>query len=150
MVVDVSSGQIVEQLNYDEVGNVTLDTNPGFQPFGFAGRLYDHDTGLVRFGHRDYDPTTGRWTTEDPLAFGGDDSNLYAYSHGDPVNLVDPDGTSVSCVRKGNQVDLTLRITYQALEANDASIALFNNQIMAAWTGQWGKFDTGAVRSDRG
>jgi hypothetical protein len=37
---------------------VTADTNPGFQPFGFAGGLYDQDTKLVRFGARDYDPNT--------------------------------------------------------------------------------------------
>jgi hypothetical protein len=29
------------------------DTAPGLQPFGFAGGLYDSDTGLVRFGARD-------------------------------------------------------------------------------------------------
>jgi hypothetical protein len=43
-------------------GNVTSDTNPGFQPFGFAGGLYDRDTGFVRFGRRDFDPLVGRWT----------------------------------------------------------------------------------------
>ena len=41
------------------------DTNPGFQPFGFAGGLYDPDTGLVRFGARDYDAETGRWTSKE-------------------------------------------------------------------------------------
>ena len=30
---------------------------------GFAGGLHDPDTALVRFGARDYDPATGRWTT---------------------------------------------------------------------------------------
>jgi len=35
-------------------------TSTGFQPFGFAGGLYDRDTNLVRFGARDYDPETGR------------------------------------------------------------------------------------------
>ena len=35
------------------LGNITSDTNPGFQPFGFAGGLYDTDTGLTRFGARD-------------------------------------------------------------------------------------------------
>ena len=30
-------------------------TQPGLSPFGFAGGLYDDDTGLVRFGARDYD-----------------------------------------------------------------------------------------------
>ena len=69
------------------------DTNPGFQPFAYAGGLYDTDTGLVRFGARDYDPQTGRWTAKDPIDFAGGDTNLYGYVHGDPINLIDPEGT---------------------------------------------------------
>lgn len=92
LVVEVATGEIVQQLNYDELGKVTLDTNPGFQPFGFAGGLYDTHTGLVRFGARDYDGETGRWTTKDPLQFGGGDANLYGYGFGDPVNERDPFG----------------------------------------------------------
>ncbi len=71
---------------------MTADTNPGFQPFGFAGGLYDHDTGLVRFGARDYDPRSGRWTAKDPIGFGGADTNLYRYVFMDPVNFIDPLG----------------------------------------------------------
>ncbi len=63
-----------------------------FQPFGFAGGLWDPDTLLVRFGLRDYDPETGRWTAKDPIGFGGGDANLYGYVGGDPVNAVDPAG----------------------------------------------------------
>lgn len=50
------------------------------------------DTGLVRFGYRDYDPETGRWTARDPIGFAGGDTNLYGYVLGDPVNFIDPDG----------------------------------------------------------
>ncbi len=92
MVVDVATGLIAQRLEYDEFGQVLLDTNPGFQPFGFAGGLYDYQTRLVRFGARDYDAETGRWTARDPLGFGGRDSNLYAYALGDPVNVTDPEG----------------------------------------------------------
>jgi len=71
---------------------VVSDTSPGFQPFGFAGGLYDPLTGLVRFGARDYDAETGRWTAKDPIRFDGGDGNLYAYVGNDPVNRVDPSG----------------------------------------------------------
>src|SRR5690606_2060688 len=69
-----------------------VDTNPGFQPFGYAGGLYDAATGLVRFGARDYDAEVGRWTAKDPIRFAGGDENIYAYVGGEPVNLVDPGG----------------------------------------------------------
>ncbi|MFO1433224.1 MAG: RHS repeat-associated core domain-containing protein [Candidatus Competibacteraceae bacterium] len=91
-VVNVANGSIAQQMSYDEFGRVTLDTNPGFQPFGFAGGLYDRDTGLVQFGARDYDAETGRWTVKDPILFTGGDTNLYAYVMVDPVNFVDVAG----------------------------------------------------------
>ncbi len=50
---------------------ILLDTNPGFQPFGFAGGLYDPQTGLVRFGARDYDPEAGRWRDRVPMQGAG-------------------------------------------------------------------------------
>jgi RHS repeat-associated protein len=93
-VVNTADGSIAQQMDYDAFGNVTLDTNPGFQPFGFAGGLYDRDAGLIRLGARDYDPQTGRWTVKDPILFAGGDTNLYGYIQNDPVNWIDPDGLS--------------------------------------------------------
>jgi RHS repeat-associated protein len=93
LVVNVADGAIAEQLDYDEFGRVLSDTAPGFQPFGFAGGLYDPDTGLVRFGLRDYSPQTGQWTARDPLTFAGGETSLYAYVLNDPVNLNDLTGT---------------------------------------------------------
>jgi len=92
LVVNIATGQIAQRLDYDELGNVLSDTNPGFQPFGFAGGLLDRDTQLLRFGARDYDPATGRWTSRDPMLFAGDDTNLYRYAGSDPVNRIDPSG----------------------------------------------------------
>jgi RHS repeat-associated protein len=80
-----------------------------FQPFGFAGSIYDADTGLVRFGARDYDAYTGRWTARDPSLFRGSparnspfprfrrhtpsfDTNLYGYAFSDPINGIDSNG----------------------------------------------------------
>lgn len=46
----------------------------------------------MRFGARDYDLETGRWTAKDPIRFKGGDANLYGYVFADPVNWVDPAG----------------------------------------------------------
>jgi len=92
LVVNIANGVTVQRIDYDAFGNITNDTNPGFQPFGFVGGIYDQHTGLVRFGARDYDPQTGRWTAKDPIRFAGGDANLYGYVINDPVNLIDPTG----------------------------------------------------------
>jgi RHS repeat-associated protein len=87
------NGNIVKQIEYDSFGNILNDTNPTLNiPIGFAGGLYDHDTKLTKFGYRDYDSQTGRWTTKDPIDFEGGSSNLYGYVLNDPVNLIDEDG----------------------------------------------------------
>jgi len=103
-VVNVSTGVVLERMDYDAWGKVTqrleydssgvlLTGNPApFQPFGYAGGLYDAQTGLVRFGARDYDAEVGRWTVKDPIRFAGGDTNLYGYVGNDPLNRVDPSG----------------------------------------------------------
>ncbi|HYW73595.1 MAG TPA: RHS repeat-associated core domain-containing protein [Pyrinomonadaceae bacterium] len=96
LVVDVNTGNVAQRLDYDEFGVVLNDTNPGFQPFGFAGGLYDRDTGLVRFEARDYEASTGRWTAKDPILFAGGAANLYVYAGNDPVNAIDLSGTGPS------------------------------------------------------
>jgi len=66
----------VRKIDHDEFGNrtVTFDTGAFPEralPIGFAGGLYDQDTGLVHFGARDYDPVVGRWVSKDPILFDG-------------------------------------------------------------------------------
>lgn len=89
LVVNTTTGAIAQRLDYDEFGYITQDTNPGFQPFGFAGGIYDQHTKLTRFGARDYDAETGRWTAKDPIGFEGEDSNLFGYVNNDPINFID-------------------------------------------------------------
>jgi len=110
-VVRLSDGAVMQRMEYDAWGAVVERyVASGFAPvpFGFAGGLYDEDTGfmsatgpvlvadretaLVRFGARDYDAVTGRWMAKEPLGFDGGSANLYAYCHNDPINWVDRSG----------------------------------------------------------
>jgi RHS repeat-associated protein len=91
-VINSSNGTIAQRIDYDDWGNVLLNTSPDFTPFGFAGGIYDKDTKLTRFGARDYDAEVGRWTSKDMATFGGRDTNLYSYCFSTPTDLIDPEG----------------------------------------------------------
>jgi RHS repeat-associated protein len=92
-VITDAAGVVVKTLEYDSFGKKTSDSNPGFDlQIGYAGGLEDMSTGFVRFGFRDHDPETGRWTTRDPILFEGGQFNLYTYVNNDPINLRDPIG----------------------------------------------------------
>ena len=100
VVVDVSSGSVIERIDYDERGNTLNDTNPGFIPFGFAGGIVDRDTGLIRFGARDYDPSAGRWTTRDSTGLRSG-TNVYEYANSNSVNFVDRTGRDGEAIAGG-------------------------------------------------
>ncbi|MEV7601658.1 polymorphic toxin-type HINT domain-containing protein [Kitasatospora sp. NPDC089797] len=61
---------------------------------GFVGGTKDDATGLTNLGARQYQPTTGRFLSVDPLIDLADPQqwNPYAYSNNNPVNLSDPTG----------------------------------------------------------
>lgn len=93
--MDTAIRTIAQRIDDDEFGQITQDTNPNFQPFGFAGGLYDEHTKLTRFGARDYDSFTGSWTTKDPIGFLARDPNLFGYVFNHPIGLADPTGALI-------------------------------------------------------
>lgn len=93
LVINAITGEVAQRIDYDEFGNVLdTSTNLNFQPFGFAGGLYDPDTHLLHYGTREYDSKTGRWLSQDPIGFKGGSINLYTYVNNDPINKIDPTG----------------------------------------------------------
>ena len=91
--IATSDGYLIQHIAYDSFGNVLeLRGEELGLPIGFAGGVRDRHLGLIRFGHRDYDPTIGRFTAPDPLGDTGGDHDLWEYCVDDPVNAVDPKG----------------------------------------------------------
>ncbi len=131
--------EVVKEVTYDTFGNVLADTNPSFKvPFGFAGGLYDQETKLTRFGYRDYDAYTGKWTAKDPIGFDGGDANLYGYVLGDPVGFVDSDGLSANDVKQINEV-----IKFFINDLNNAGLRRLGSGTLNGWLNNFRSWDQG-------
>jgi RHS repeat-associated protein len=92
LVLD-ETGAVLDQIAYDAFGNIVAQLNPLLvNPILFTSREFDAETGLYYNRARYLDPTTGRWTTQDPLGFAAGDANLYRYVGNTPTTFLDPSG----------------------------------------------------------
>ena len=83
--------------NYDSLGQPkpTVGSLSQLVSARYAGREFDYDTGLQYNRARYYNPTSGRWMSEDPIGFAGGDYNLYRYCGNSHTNGTDPSGNIV-------------------------------------------------------
>lgn len=93
VVMGVGTGYgnpIKYKYQYDEFGNILQMQCEGTNPFCFMGRYgcVTDTTDLVYVRARYYDPTIGRFLSEDPVW----STNLYPYADNNPINMVDPSG----------------------------------------------------------
>ena len=84
------SGKVFACYRYTAFGEEETHGNL-LNPWRFASKRADPETGFIHFGRRYYLPAVGRWLTPDPLWF-ADGPNLYAYVHNHPLAYTDPDG----------------------------------------------------------
>ena len=75
------------RLDYDAYGNQIHGETP--DPFGYCGEYQDLCSGLIYLRNRYYDPSIGRFITEDPAR---DGYNWYVYCSNNPIRYVDPNG----------------------------------------------------------
>lgn len=84
------SGSVKASLTYDGFGNIISGTP--YNRFTYTGRVWDGEIGVYYNRARYYDPSTGRFTSRDPIEFQGGQANLYAYVANQPTDLKDPTG----------------------------------------------------------
>lgn len=135
-----SAGVVVWTRAYSSFGALTGNTASG--P-AFTGYYYDSETGLHNSPARVYDPTLGRFLSEDPSMF-DDGFNLYRYTRNRPHSMYDLTGLKPSeaglmsalsqealSIRQGHQSEL---MTYDQLvrlaELYDESQELIDGAIM--------------------
>jgi RHS repeat-associated protein len=87
-----ASGAVTGTLVYDAFGNTTSTTGTGQDRYGFTGREWDSKLSLQYSRGRMYNPTAGRWMSEDPIRQSAGDANLYRYVGNGATNGRDPSG----------------------------------------------------------
>lgn len=86
------AGEVQTQYTYEPFGNTIVAGGASGNEFQYTGREND-GTGLYYYRSRYYDPTIGRFISEDPIGFWGG-IDFYAYVLNDPADLTDPMGES--------------------------------------------------------
>ncbi len=112
---------------FDPWGNQVDGSNPQrlYQPIRMQGQHYDDESGMHYNRHRYYDPTLGRYISQDPIGLQGG-WNLYSYT-GNPVRYVDPMGLYQMCYRKFSPIPVPYaRHCYIKFE--DGTTSSFDNE----------------------
>lgn len=89
------NGEVANRYDYDVWGNFTQKEETVTNPFTYFGQTYDETTGLYYLRARYYDPTTGRFTQQDPAK---DGYNWYVYGNNNPVMFVDESGENIMSI----------------------------------------------------
>ena len=90
---------VVERFVYSPYGTVTV-LSPAWTvqadafnwQYLYQGGRQDTATGLYLFQHRNYSPSLGTWTSQDPLQY-INGANTYQFVMSNPVDAVDPKGS---------------------------------------------------------
>ena len=88
---DEAYGTTTKRYIYDAYGNQINENADDDNPYRYCGENYDEETGLYYLRARYYDPSIGRFLSEDPAQ---DGLNWYVYCGNNPVMRIDSTGNS--------------------------------------------------------
>jgi len=134
LVLD-ESGAVLDQIAYDAFGNIVAQLNPLLaNPILFASREFDAESGLYYNRARYLDPTTGRWTTQDPLGFAAGDANLYRYVGNMATMATDPSGNLIFVpVLIAGGLLFGGTAAYTGWQSYQSTGSVFNGQVWGAY-----------------
>ena len=96
---------------YLPYGELLVDEHSSSEdlPYKFNGKQFDEETGLYYYGARYLNPMTSLWYGVDPLAEKFPNIGAYVYCHGNPINMIDPDGKDDYKLNKNGQISFWRR-----------------------------------------
>lgn len=94
-----AAGAVQTTYGYDAYGGTSVTGTANDSPYQYAGREND-GTGLYYNRARYYNPSWGRFISEDPIGLQGG-INRYAYAGSDPINGRDPSGNNTVTLGAG-------------------------------------------------
>lgn len=118
-----SSGNIKSSYAYDAFGNENSDNTDDSNSFGYNSEYLDRETGLIYLRARYYDPSIGRFISEDPIK---DGSNWYAFCNNNPVTFIDPSGMKLTCDEKNSERIISL---LREISGNSLALKYADGQI---------------------
>ena len=104
-------GNITQYDAYLPYGELLVDEHSSSKdmPYKFNGKQFDEETGLYYYGARYMNPITSLWYGVDPLAEKFPNIGAYVYCHGNPINMIDPDGKDDYKLNKNGQISFWRR-----------------------------------------
>lgn len=108
---------------YDAFGNENSNNTDDSNSFGYNGEYLDRETGLIYLRARYYDPSIGRFISEDPIK---DGSNWYAFCNNNPVTFIDPSGMKLTCDEKNSERIISL---LREISGNSLALKYADGQI---------------------
>ena len=104
-------GNITQYDAYLPYGELLVDEYSSSEdlPYKFNGKQFDEETGLYYYGARYMNPITSLWYGVDPLAEKFPNIGAYVYCHGNPINMIDPDGKDDYKLNKNGQISFWRR-----------------------------------------
>ncbi|MCH5210576.1 MAG: RHS repeat protein [Oscillospiraceae bacterium] len=101
VVEALKNGKTVGEYDYTAFGTQLKNSSTISNPFRYCGEYYDSSSGLIYLRNRYYDPSIGRFISEDPIKAG---LNWYVYANNNPVMYVDPLGEDAIIITNKNSV----------------------------------------------